>query len=204
MYQSPKNKSNTLRNRSFYCIISIMKKRIFITLPVSDSVRELLSESQQSLIGLKGIHIIDPIKLHATLLFLDEVDIKYISIIKDILQDEASSLSRVNLSLGDIGGFPADTEATIIHATFSEPASQPLRTLRARLWKKIAPHLTISVLHEWTPHITIARSHESISIRELNLKLTDMSWSISTIELWQSILGPTGTEYSVLSKVNLR
>ena len=180
-----------------------MKKRIFIALPLPESVIKLLTESQQPLVGRRGVHVVQSSKLHATLLFLGEVGISDIPKIKEIVQEEVSALSRVSLSLADVGGFPSDSEATIVHVSFREPASQPLKTLRSRLWNSLAPYLDIFVLNEWSPHITIARSHEPVTVRELNLKFDDISWNVESIELWQSSLGPTGTEYSVISTVKL-
>jgi RNA 2',3'-cyclic 3'-phosphodiesterase len=142
---------------------------------------------------------------HVTLKFLGSTPAELFADVAQAVQSSAESHSPSDVALGGLGAFPSDRRARVLWAGIDDPGSL-LTSLAATLDREMEPLGYGIEKRAFTPHLTLARFKEPArvtgTLRELDPSWAS-SWTVETIELYQSRLSPKGATYEVLGSVPL-
>ena len=124
--------------------------RLFVAIPLPDSVRTQLSMLQS---GLQGVRWIKPENIHLTLRFIGEVP-------NDVAGDIDAALSAVaapgfTLELDGVGNFARGKHPHALWAGIAR--SDPLMRLQAKIESALARAGLEPEARKFSPHVTIAR-----------------------------------------------
>ena len=142
---------------------------------------------------------------HVTLKFLGSTPAELFADVAQAVQSSAESHSPSNVALGRLGAFPSDRRARVLWAGIDDPGSL-LTSLAATLDREMEPLGYGIEKRAFTPHLTLARFKEPARVtailRELDPSWAS-SWTVESIDLYQSRLSPKGATYEVLGSVPL-
>jgi RNA 2',3'-cyclic 3'-phosphodiesterase len=176
--------------------------RIFVAVFPPQRVREALFRAARALPASKDFRLIGPEKLHLTLKFLG-----------DVTEDD---MSRVTLALGPLreghepfevstsgfGAFPSERRARILWTGVGE-GSESLRAVAKTVEDLLEPAGFGREERPYVPHLTLGRTRG----RQAKLEVASVSppalrFTVSGVELVESLPGAGGVTYSVLETVS--
>jgi len=176
--------------------------RLFVALSISTAIREQLTILVSELRKLDSKpRWVNPAALHVTLKFIGSVS-------DDSLPEIAGALTAVakpsplRLEFRCLGFFPNDRRPSVIWVGIA--ASQQLTALAASIDASLVPYGVARETRPFAPHLTLARVKEprfSPALRTQAEKLRDHcfgSQSVTSFQLMDSQLKPTGAEYTTL------
>ncbi len=171
--------------------------RAFIAADIPEHVREMLAEAALSL-GLSGVRTVDKDNMHFTLAFLDELE-------NDRIDKVKSAIDRVRFR-----GFDVDIKGMghfgnpgAIYSAVASGAGKIIELANSQRAELAASGIYFDK-KDFVPHVTIARIKrmvdEEVLMGEL-YRFADKrfgSYTLDTISLFRSVLGPDGPKYEKL------
>ena len=184
-----------------------MDKRIFISIDISDEARRRVFEYSETLrrdfpnlrVGWERAG-----KLHLTLKFLGELDEKQLQNLIEVSTTAARQISDFNLQIFQTGAFPAKRNARILWLGLRDE-TECLRKLNTALESECAARGFTKETRDFKAHLTVARLREpkkskELIERHLEKEFKSAEFAVSEIVIYESLLQPNGSVYSVVSK----
>lgn len=183
--------------------------RTFIALPITDGVAAFLKRMQERLRSpVANIRWVPVANIHLTLKFLGDIDPSRVPAINARLDAVARSIPCFTLTAEGVGVFPNLRQARVFWVGFSG-VNKPLEALQQKLESGLE---TLGFKREPRPfraHLTIGRSRQRTDSKALGALLEPLktevsdSFGVDQIRLYQSVLTPSGAEYSLLHTAHL-
>ncbi len=177
--------------------------RLFVALDIPDAVRRALRELMARLKSeCAGARWVRPEGMHITLKFLGETDEAKLDSLREALSSIHSG-QAVESNFRGIGFFPNEFHPRVVWCGIQ--ASSNLPQLAAGVDRALQPFGFSAESRAFAPHLTLARfnSHKGLDtlVRAANnLKSYDFgSARDSEFHLYQSVLKPSGAEYTRLA-----
>jgi 2'-5' RNA ligase len=179
------------------------KKRIFIAINLPENIRKNLADYQKNWSELPAKWTKQE-NIHITLVFLGYVSDEEIPDIYKVVEEVASKYSPFYINLFKISYGPLDKKPPrMIWALGQE--SKELSSLKENLDQGLGvsenrgfrPHLTLARIRKWDWQRIEPEERPEID-QDINL-----SFSVNSIEIMESVLKRTGPEYRELSSLNL-
>lgn len=175
-----------------------MHKRLFISIPLSDSFIHAFSSVGKAH-SLKGIRWISAANLHLTVHFLGETAEAEIPALIERLKGCVTKQLLFELDFLEVCFAPPGNQKRMVWGVFK--GSENFKALVKRVMGE-------SSSREVIPHVTLARIRNPKMIEKIVLKQPVLppgeTLSISKIELQSSTLTPSGAHYHIIQSFPLR
>jgi len=189
--------------------------RAFVAVPLPDQVVGELRTVQHELkrrVPNRSVRWVHPESIHLTLKFLGDTPEEKLIGVKKGLTAIAHNAPPFDLSIGGLGCFPNPDNARVLWVGVEEPTGcleimhraieEVMETLGyERERRDFHPHLTIGRVRRRTRRGERRRIGDIVSSRPES-KLADIT--ADHFELIQSVLKPTGAEYTTLHRFELQ
>jgi 2'-5' RNA ligase len=180
-------------------------KRLFISLNVPSAttgkIEELIEKLEKD---YPRIRWAKESALHITLHFLGNLDAENEKNVKLAMQSVAGKFHEpFRFSLNGLGGFPGWQNPRVIYVGCSQINGKSVYTLHKMLTDQLAQLGIATDKRVWQPHITIGRVKDR-ALNGFNRKWQkEEIFTVSTFELMESNLTPTGARYNVVASYRL-
>lgn len=188
--------------------------RTFIAIPVSPSLLQTASgepsELAQTMAQLSrfapAVRVTDPSKLHVTVKFLGDTPTSDVPRILEIMSEVAATVPETEWTLQGLGVFPNLAEPRVVWAGLhpSDTARELAEVLNERLEelgfqteaRSFKPHVTLGYIKDALPRqfTELVQHHQQTVFGQDR---------VTRIELMESKLLPSGSEYRVIDAVPL-
>ncbi|MBU0598326.1 RNA 2',3'-cyclic phosphodiesterase [Patescibacteria group bacterium] len=182
-----------------------MTKRIFVAINLPDDLKRNIVALQNKLQKFDWpVRWEDEDKLHITLRFLGSITEQNISQINEIVSRAINNFKTFTLKINNFIAFPSFKFPRVICLNIKENESL------FELQKKIADPIEDqgigeSERHPFSGHITIGRVKPvNANFRALNKIGFKSEFKVKLVEIMQSNLYSTGSEYSIMNKHEFR
>jgi len=189
--------------------------RIFIAIPLPDSLLERLSALQRKLerqAPRRSVRWVRPEGIHLTLKFLGDTSTDRLPEIKRALAAVARNAPACTFTVEELGCFPNPRRARVLWVGVQEPTGrlaalqEAIEEAMAHLdfeaeRRKFHPHLTLGRVRRKTSRGDAAQVGETITGTTVE-RLAEVS--TDRFALIRSVLKPTGAEYTTLEEFPLR
>jgi len=180
--------------------------RTFIAIDLPDTVKSFLKETAHELKGF-GAHVrwVRPESIHLTLKFLGNVNRDLVPTLEAELNSILSRERSFPLSMSGLGAFPGLKRPRVIWAGLDDPGRR-LTPLVAGIDDRLEPLGFKKEKRPFRPHLTLGRVKSPRGVGELVAavrRMMDVSGPSFTAEkafLFQSVLKPSGAEYTPLAR----
>lgn len=183
--------------------------RCFIAIDIPSGIRESLAKlifhiSAKS----SGVKFVQPENIHITMKFLGEVDEKKAQDVIASLKVLSASHSAFSLEIKGAGVFPDPKRPNVLWVGI--PESAPLQALYQEMEASLALLSFEKEARRFSPHLTIGRVKErhsaGFAVHELLKHSGEVFGSFEAREicLMQSVLKPSGAEYSTLATFGMK
>lgn len=191
------------------------KIRVFIAIPLPESLLERLSDVQYRLKGKvphRSVRWVQPEGIHLTLKFLGDTPKKKLPDIEQALEVVARNTPACTLTAEGLGCFPNPRRPRVLWVGVQEPTGR-LEALQAAIEEAMTSLGYPPERHSFTPHLTLGRVRRRASrsdVAEISEAITETKietlseFPADRFELIQSELKPTGAEYTTLETFLLR
>lgn len=183
--------------------------RTFIAIELDINIKTNLFEFLRKLdMGIKGIRWIKSQGMHLTLKFLGEITEKKASQVRTVLDQSMKDYPPFLLSLKGTGAFPPRSKFPRVLWVGVEH-NETLHKIQARLENDMEKLHFPKEKREFHPHLTLGRIKRPqnlgpiLSLLQEQEKKEFGKMNVKKINFFQSILKPTGAEYSILSEHKL-
>ncbi len=183
-----------------------MDKRIFIAISLPNETKNILADfiSQAKKINPhQAIHYVKPAGLHLTLHFLGNRDEREIRLIEEIIKTTCHQYNSMSLIISKINAFPSLKNPSTIILKVKEKFGSELTKLQSTLGKKLTTNGISLDDRPWKPHLTVARIKTKTIFKTQNLKIPNLEFKVSNIELMHSQLHPQGSQYKIIKSFTL-
>jgi 2'-5' RNA ligase len=173
-------------------------KRLFLAIAIPPDFRSQLA-SYKHHIALERLSWVKEENLHITLLFLGNIDIENIPTVEKKLAS-LTDFKPFHLTCTRVIPVCRRGKLSMIWASFEE--SPDFTELATRV-SDILHHPSD---HPPLPHVTLARARRGHSVKPDKDQLpidASFSWQVQKFGLWESVLGPQGTTYTMLKEWKL-
>jgi len=187
--------------------------RSFIAIELPQSLQQQLEHvaaSMQELLRDLPIRWVPVPNIHLTLKFLGDVSTSNISMVTNILQVEAASVSPFEVSIGEFGVFPKINRPRVLWVGVQ--ASDELLILQRRIESETTRLGYPPDKRSFNPHLTlgrVSRNADPGQVRQIGNLLRDYKLGflgaarISQVHLFRSDLKPDGAVYTKLFSQDL-
>jgi 2'-5' RNA ligase len=178
--------------------------RLFVAVPAPPVVRAAASSVIERLRGSEEVRWVAPELLHLTLKFLGSTPSEKVEGISAALTEKANRFSRFMVELGDAGAFPNLRRPQTIWMGVGGDV-RALERLAEAVEQALVPLGFPREKRGFRPHLTIGRVKSSRGLPELarrllgsaaRAELESVPWPVEEIHLVQSVLKPSGPEYT--------
>ena len=194
--------------------------RAFVAVDLSAHVRSALAVLQQDLARSNAdVKWVEPPHLHVTLKFLGEITDDERRAVETLLQRVADETPPFTLTLEELGAFPSLAAPRVLWVGIREGKEQVVRLAEAIEREGAAIPLSKDE-RPFAAHVTLGRVRSPRHRQALVQRLRDAAcpptkdfgggaWRtpdplrVTTLTLYQSVLGPAGPRYTVLADVPL-
>ena len=185
-------------------MISEQLIRCFIAVDLPDdiraSIRAYLSELKRLASAVRWVRVEN---IHLTLKFLGEIESEKVKIIEDRLYDSESTFSPFKLSITGSGCFPGRKSPRVFWLGFEQGIENPLFTIHQWIEQQLLPLGFTKEKRRFSPHLTLGRVKYQENFSDLYAFLDQQPFkktmfSVNKLSFMQSMLKPTGAEYSVI------
>jgi RNA 2',3'-cyclic 3'-phosphodiesterase len=178
-----------------------MEKRLFISIPISGDISEILEECGKN-VRVESIRWIPKQNIHITLYFLGDVKEDFIPNLVQNLEQLYSKTKNFNLSFEKITFAPPNKQASMIWAQFHKNSNyESLLKQTEDVIKKSLNRTTQYNSKELIPHITLARFKIPINTKIFHLKQPQIpELQIDSCKLMESELNSNGSIYTTIAK----
>lgn len=185
-----------------------VKRRLFIAFNLPEQVKKEVVDVMASLREkVRGVRWVRPEGVHVTLHFLRWVEEERLSELKNILDETSKDVSSFALDTTSIGTFPTPTRPRVIFIALDSKGLRHAQELHRAIGRKLATAGFTVDERPWTPHITLGRVSEPLSLeaREYlgSMRVRQISCMVRSVELMESKLHSGGAEYSVIQSYPL-
>jgi RNA 2',3'-cyclic 3'-phosphodiesterase len=180
--------------------------RAFIAIDLSPEIRRML---EQVTMQLRERMVDVPIRwvpaqnIHLTLMFLGDVSVKNLEMLKKVLQNEVSSHHSFEFSVGGVGAFPNNRHARVVWVGVEAPAE--LLNVQRGIETAVSRLGYAREERPFSAHLTLGRVSRNATSKDIHL-ISDVLEStkvgflgvtqVDAIHLLKSDLRPTGAVYS--------
>ncbi len=182
-------------------------KRIFFAVPISEKVRELLKHIQSDLRELPGkIRWVPPENVHLTIKFIGEVE----GTVAENLQHQVENLSlpaSFSVTVNRTGVFPNPRRPRVLWVgTEDSPSLESIAVLIDEAFEEYGIEPETRDFH---PHLTLGRVKgrglpgETLN-QFLNYDVPEISMPVKSVICFESVLKPSGAEYTALHTTHLQ
>ncbi|MEO6774083.1 MAG: RNA 2',3'-cyclic phosphodiesterase, partial [Kofleriaceae bacterium] len=186
-------------------------KRLFVGVRVSVATANALAHCAEQLarrardanLDLKWV---EPANYHVTLKFLGWAHAELIAALDDRLAAAVAGLAPFKLRTARLGAFPAIEKASLLWAGVDEP-SGALAGLAATIEAMAVGLGFAAEPRPFHAHVTLARSRETRSLKELVLPMSEQMFSDTRIEgvtLFESEMKSSGSVYTEISRIGFK
>lgn len=182
-------------------------KRIFFAVPISEKVRNLLADIQSELRDLPGkIRGVPPEDVHLTIKFIGEVEEDVV----ENLQNQVDALSlpeSFSVTVNRTGVFPHPRRPRVLWVGTEDSAS--LEKIANQLDEAFEKYGIEPETREFHPHLTLGRVKgrglpgETLN-QFLNYEVPKISMPVESVVCYESVLKPSGAEYTALHTTHLQ
>ena len=183
--------------------------RAFIAIETPESTRKDISVLQTELRKSKADVRWEPEeKFHATIKFLGDVDENQLATVISMIEAVAAQHEGCMVVFEKLGCFPNARNPRVVWVGCSNPDGK-LEALKTILDKELHSFGFEIETRPFHPHITLGRvkspqgNRNLISILE-NLTFEPHACAVKELVVMRSVLKPSGSEYSILKKVQLK
>ena len=184
--------------------------RCFIAISLPEEIRRQLGEIQSKLKKFNAdIGWTRPEGIHLTLKFLGEIGEEKIESIKSALQKITSQHKPFEIEIGGTGVFPDTRRPRVLWVGMTKGLEETT-SLAEQVESKMEELGFPKEERKFNPHLTLGRVKSPKNISQftdtfLNTMKPNLGKiHVDHISLYQSVLKPTGAEYSVLFQSSLR
>ncbi|MEW6114635.1 MAG: RNA 2',3'-cyclic phosphodiesterase [Thermodesulfobacteriota bacterium] len=181
--------------------------RTFVAIEIPSEVKAFLSDMSRRLKGFGGdVRWTRPEGIHITLKFLGNIKPDLVGDIRDALSPICARQLPFALSVRGTGGFPDMRRPRVLWAGLNDP-DQALVPLAAQVDTALEPLGFTREKRPFNPHLTLARFRSLKRSSDLLQAVTRMAsiegpaFTAHEAILFQSILKPTGAEYTALCRL---
>ncbi|MEE2880697.1 MAG: RNA 2',3'-cyclic phosphodiesterase [Chloroflexota bacterium] len=182
-----------------------LKIRSFISLPISDQVRDMLRKTIKELDGViqDNIRWVRPEGIHLTLKFMGDIDSNKIEALLLLLPEITTEFAPFELTLSELGCFPNNRRPRVLWAGVKGNLSI-LQDLHLALDNVVNQVGLPRERRSFSPHLTLGRVRRNVSESEVNqigqiigsTSLPDTpSWTNRTVDLMRTELDPEGSRH---------
>jgi len=184
------------------------KVRTFIAIDVPAEVRNMISQAQERLLGIRGAKVswLRSGGIHLTLKFLGDVERERLTDVTGSVQECAKLAHPIELATTVVGGFPSLNRPRVLWLgidggpsllQLQEDIEQSLAAVGyPPEQKRFHPHLTVGRVKSMAQGCRLAEQFRS-------LEFPRVFWVVREVWVMSSVLKPQGAEYSVIAAVNL-
>ena len=183
--------------------------RCFIAIPLSSETHKELSQIQSKLKETGAdVSWVKTDNIHLTLKFLGEVEETKTKIISQELRELVSKYTCFETCIGKLGTFPTLFNPRVIWIGISKNENKIIK-LQQKIEEVMGPLGFEKETRPFHPHLTLGRVRSKKNIQKLIEKLKTLHLLqfkpviVDRIILFQSILKPTGAEYTALDEFKL-
>ena len=183
--------------------------RAFVAVDLPAHVRSALAELQQDLARSNAdVKWVEPPNLHVTLKFLDEITDDERRTIEAMLRRIAEQEEPFTLGVREPGAFPSASAPRVLWVGLAEGRERVQRMAEAIEREGAAIPLPREA-RPFAAHVTLGRMRSPRHRQALAQRLRDTAWRapdpwrVTTLTLYQSVLGSGGPRYTVLADVPL-
>jgi len=180
--------------------------RSFVAIEIPGEVKTFLSDMSRRLKGFGGdVRWTRPEGIHITLKFLGNINPDLVGDLRDALTPVCARQMPFALSVLGTGGFPDMRRPRVLWAGLNDP-DQALVPLAAQVDSALEPLGIAREKRPFNPHLTLARFKSLKRSSDLIQAVTRMAgiegpaFTAHEATLFQSILRPTGAEYTALCR----
>lgn len=183
--------------------------RAFIALALPEEVREALGRLQQDLAASRAdVKWVEPHHLHVTMKFLGEITEEQRHAVEAMLRRLAEREAPFLLGVQALGAFPSADAPRVLWVGLADGRERVQRMAEAIEREGAA----LSFVREDRPfaaHVTIGRVRSTSHRQQLARALLETTWQppapwrVTSLTLYQSVLGSGGPRYTVLADVPL-
>lgn len=183
--------------------------RAFVAVDLPAHVRSALAELQQDLARSNAdVKWVEPPNLHVTLKFLGEITDDERRAVEALLQRVAGETPPFALTLEELGAFPSVAAPRVLWVGIRE-GKEPVVRMAEAIEREGAAIPLPRDARPFAAHVTLGRVRSPRHRQALAQRLRDAAWrapdpwEVTTLTLYQSVLGPAGPRYTVLADVPL-
>lgn len=153
-----------------------------------------------------GAKWVDPEKMHLTVRFFGNVDPEKLKAVTDAHSCVSAAISPFDLAAEGAGVFPGANRPRVLWIGISSP--DPLIQLKSEIDSVLEDKGFEREERTYHPHLTVARLKNSLKARDLaeehlSLKFEPVFFKVTRIVVIESVLKPTGSEYSLIKSFEL-
>ena len=172
--------------------------RTFVAVFPPPEVRQALFRAARGVPASKAFRLIGPEKLHLTLKFLGNVAEDDLIRVEQALEQLRGRLEPFEVSTSGFGAFPSERRARILWAGVGE-GSGPLRVVAQSVDDLLEPAGFGREHRPYVPHLTLGRARgPGVKIEDTSISPPTLRFSVSGVDLVESVPGEGGVTYSVL------
>jgi 2'-5' RNA ligase len=180
--------------------------RAFIAIDLNPEIRRMLEQVTRQLrdrLVDVPIRWVPAENIHLTLMFLGDVSVKNLEILKKVLQNEASSHHSFELSVGSLGAFPNNRHARVLWVGVEAPAE--LVNVQRGIETAVSRLGYAREERPFSAHLTVGRISRNATSKDIHLisevlESTKVGFlgvaQVDAIHLLKSDLKPTGAIYT--------
>jgi 2'-5' RNA ligase len=183
-----------------------MKKRLFLAIPLSDSILQKLAALKDRYDFGNDVRWIPEQNLHITVSFFGDVEEKDIPDLDEKIRQITAATPKFTLAFERILFAPPNRPPRMIWADFmpSTPYAGLVKKIYAAAKEFLLPEIAREAFREPMPHITLARFQNPAVANKLKLEILESENMLAeTCELIESELTPKGSIYTVLKRYQL-
>ena len=178
--------------------------RAFVAIPIPEMVTDFLQRIQKRL-DLPGVNVrwVKTANIHLTLKFLGDIESSTVGQVADQLDIAVGSTPSFQLNASGFGVFPNRRQVRILWVGLGGDVGC-LKTARDAIEKRMGMLGHKKERRRFKPHLTIGRARNRIDGQVFGSSLDELtdiasdSFQVDRIMLIQSVLKPTGAEYTPL------
>lgn len=181
--------------------------RLFTALEISPEANAELRRLQAALgRELTGGRMTAPENFHVTVHFLGEVPSERLSELDQLLSTTLTGEAGFALALDQLGAFPKHGRVNVMWTGLSGELDR-LHQLEQKLRQALQDLALLRPDGRFSPHLTLVRDPRAeTSLRELARaqEVRPVTWRVDRLVLFQSVLGPKGSTYTVVNAYPLK
>lgn len=181
--------------------------RCFVALDLSSEAKAfILSIIEKNQVRLPQARWVLPDQIHITLQFFAALFPPQINQIKLFIQNFFPQIGSFPSTLTEIGVFSSWNRARVIWLGFDHQSGEIMKkAVQALNEECIKQGITIDLTRPFSPHLTLARFKNPVSVRPQHLfQPTCYTTSIRQVSFYQSTLTPRGPIYTPLITILLK